>query len=259
MKQNNGKSAVGGKTPKAVEPSVVESSAVLKAQGNMLILVCLLLVLLCAGLAFSAINSANRRADEVRVAFVKLHPNGSYNVSFYDSEQPFSLFQNTIDQLLRKAVVSRYKRDPATITNDHNYFALFLGTTELTKYLSEYRATQVVRDYLACTDCQLVHPMFRGLHHIDRNNINLSDISAGVNVRSTMFLDMEIRSRNTGALIRVEKKIVNLLWTIDTTKINPTNNIQDLSMVILNENPIGLTILEYSIDDDLSQTGSGVR
>ena len=28
-------------------------------------------------------------------------------------------------------------------------------------------------------------------------------------------------------------------------------------MVILNENPIGLTILEYSIDDDLSQAGNG--
>ena len=81
---------------------------------------------------------------KVKVAFVKLHPNGSYNVAFYDSEQPFSLFQNTIDHLLRKAVIARFKRDPETIRNDHNYFALFLGTTELTKFLSEYRATEVV-------------------------------------------------------------------------------------------------------------------
>ena len=234
-----------------------DAAAILKAQGSGLLLLCLLLTLCCAGFGFYAISSANARADEVRVAFVKLHPNGSYNVSFYDSEQPFSLFQNTIDQLLRKAIIARYKKDPATLNSDYNYFALFLGDIALQKFLTEYRATQVVREYLECSDCQIIHPQFRGLHHLDRDTINLNDISAGVIVRSTAFLDLEIRSRNTGALIRVEKKIVPLLWTLDTSKINPTNNIADLSMVILNENPIGLSIQEYSIEDDLSQASIG--
>lgn len=234
-----------------------DSAAVLKAQGTGLLLLCFMLVLCCAGFGYYAISSANARADEVKVAFVKLHPNGSYNVSFYDSEQPFSLFQNTVDQLLRKAIIARYKRDPVTINSDYNYFALFLSDFGLQQFLNEHRATSVVRDYLACTDCEIVHPQFRGIHHIDRNNINLNDITAGVIVRSNAFLDMEIRNRNTGALSRVEKKIIPIVWTLDMQKINPTNDIEDLSMVILNENPIGLTIMEYSIEDDLSQV-SGV-
>jgi len=240
-----------------VKTSGTEAIAVLKAQSTGLLLLCCFLGLCCAGFGFYAISTANKRAEEVKVAFVKLHPNGTYNVSFYDSEQPFSLFQNTIDHLLRRAITARFKRDPATLQNDYNYFALFLNDQQLQQFLNEHRATTVVRDYLACADCQIVHPFVRGIHHIDRDNIDLNDISQGVIVRSNIFLDLQIRSRTNGALIRTEKKIIPLLWTLDMNKIRAGNTPNDLAMVILNENPIGLSILEYSIEDDLSGVAGG--
>lgn len=234
-----------------------EAIAVLKAQSSALVLLCTFLTLGCLGFGYYAISTANKRAEEVKVAFVKLHPNGTYNISFYDSEQPFSLFQNTIDHLLRRAITARFKRDPATLQNDYNYFALFLSDNQLQQFLNEHRATTVVRDYLACPDCQIVHPFVRGIHHVDRDKIDLNDISAGVIVRSNIFLDLQIRNRNNGALIRTEKKIIPILWTLDMQKIRAGNSPTDLAMVILNENPIGLSILEYSMEDDLSGVAGG--
>lgn len=240
-------------------PVVIDTKSTLMAQGNALLILCTLLVLAVCFLAWLAVSSANQRADEVKVAFVKLHPSGSYNVSFYDSEQPFSLFQNTIDHLLKQAITRRFRKDPLTIQSDYNYFALFLGDAELTKFLREYRAGAAVREYLDCVECPIVKPVFRAVHHQDRDNINLADISAGVIVRSNLFLDLEIRNRSTSALIRVESKIIPMQWTLDINKINPSSEIDGLAMVILNENPIGLTILEYNVENDLSDTGVNGR
>lgn len=219
---------------------------------NALLIVCLAQTVLCLFLIVALISIDT--TERIRVAFVKLHPNGSYHVSFNDSEQPFSLFASTIDALLRKAIVSRYRENPDTIVADYNAAALFMGATELQKFIDEFDAPAYIEDYLSCPGCPVVEPVVQTLHHLEDVSPRIDTLSAGKVIRSTMYLNFEYRDRRTGALLREEAKIVPLSWHLDPAKIAAIGAAGDAtSMQALNVNPIGLTLLSYSLADDRSQ------
>ena len=218
---------------------------------NALVIVCLAQTGLCLFLAAALLTIDT--GERIRVAFVKLHPNGSYHVSFNDSEQPFSLFASTIDALLRKAIVSRYRENPETIVADYNAAALFMGAAELRKFIAEFDAPAHIQQYLSCAGCPVVEPVVQTLHHLEDVSPRIDELSAGKIIRSTMYLNFQYRDRRTGALLREEAKIVPLSWHLDPAKIAAIGEAGDsASMQALNVNPIGLTLLSYSLADDRS-------
>ena len=223
------------------------------ARSNQMTFVAALAILYAGFVTLLLFSSFLATRDNVQVAFVKLHPNGTYNISFWDREQPFSIFENTANMLLRGAMESRFRMDPSTIRNDYNYAALFMGQIELTRFLQEYNAVRTATDFISCPDCPLVHIVHKGLTHIDQVPLTL-DLTQNTLIQSTMYLDFESRDRNTGRLLSTTPMIVPLTWRLDPGKIAAAAATPDTAtaMQILNSNPIGLTIERYSAERDLS-------
>lgn len=224
--------------------------AAVSVQTNALVLICMGLMLLIAFLLVISINAANRR-EPMPVAFVKLHPNGSYHVSYYDADMPFSIFESTINAMLRKAVESRFREDPDTIVADYNIAALFLGSRQLGIFLNEFNATEKIQAVRDCASCPVIVPRIQALQHLENLSPDLEAISQGRITRSTMYLTLEHRSRTDGALIRSENKILPIEWRLDPQKLSAIAA-GELSLAVLNTNPIGLTILSWTLTDDLA-------
>ncbi len=224
------------------------------ARAHALVIVCLAQTVLSLFLIVTLLSID--RTERIRIAFVKLHPNGSYHVSFNDTEQPFSLFASTIDALLRRAIVARFREHPATIVADYNVAALFMGAMELQRFINEFEAPRFIQDYLDCVGCPIVEPVVQALHHLEDVSPQIDTLSAGKVIRSTMYLRFDFRDRHSGALLRQESKIVPISWYIDPAKIAAIGDVDSASMQALNVNPIGLTLLSYSLADDQSRDSS---
>ena len=195
------------------------------------------------------------RAEEpipVRVAFVKLHPNGSYHVSYNDTEQPFSLFQSTIDSLLRKAITSRLRFNPSTIQADYNAHAVFLSQFELGRFMTEFNAREKINQALECqSNCVRIEPAIQAIQHLNYVSTDIDTLASGRVVQSTAYVNLEHRAPNSQVL-RTESLIIPMEWQLDPNKVAAIGDMNNLSMQVLNVNPIGLTILRFDIEEDRS-------
>ncbi len=234
----------------AAPPATTDPWAVHAARANQFMLLALLGFAAAAFFAFLATVYAGREAD-FRVAFVKLDPNGNFQVEFFDEDAPVRLFQNTVESLLKKAVETRFRQHPQTMRADFNVAALFMGDVELSKFLNEFRAQTVLREYAECGACPIVEPVFRGMQHVESaETLDLLDGTGRV-YRSVLYFNFETRSRSSGGLIRSEPKLVPVTWMLDRAKIAAAGGSGDMGLRILDVNPIGLTILSYGVEDDL--------
>ena len=242
-------------TSPAKTSGLLESLSNLAARTTPLLIITMLSVA-ASLIMFFTLLALRSEPPEVRVAFVKLHPNGSYHISYNDTEQPFSLFQSTIDSLLRKALIARFSENPRTVQSDYNTAALFMGSSELGRFMREFDAPAQIRRIQECVGCPIIEPKIQALQHMEYlSNAGIDTLAQGRIVRSTAYISLEHRNRTSGDLIRAESKIVPIEWHLDPTKIRAIGNADDVSIAILNVNPIGLTILSYTVQDDRSAAG----
>jgi len=203
----------------------------------------LLFVLSSAGWIYSE----QKRADDVKIAIVKLHPRGDWDVSLLDEHAPRGAFQNTIDMLLKQFAERRYKKDPLTIRNDYAHAAVFLDPTELERFLNEFNASQQASEFINCATCLAVIPEVIGLKHFDATNLDLDALDGSEMITTHVFLRLEHRDPASRQLSHTTRHIVSLAWRVDPSALSASSQ-EDLQ--ILNVNPIGLKIREYSIQDD---------
>lgn len=234
------------KPPRATGPLTRLATAA--SRTSALVIVCLALIALNA-IQFFATLSAASNTEPLPVAFVKLHPSGSYYVSYHDADMPFSIFESTINSMLRKAVQTRFRENPDTIRADYNVAALFLGSRELERFINEFDAPAKIEEITTCTSCPIVEPNIQALQHLENLSPEIGPMTQGRITRSTMYLTLEYRDRRTGRLIRSENKILPIEWHLDPRKISAIAA-GELSLAVLNHNPIGLTILSWNMTDD---------
>ena len=99
-------------------PKLVKREAALTVEKTRWFILALVLSLV-AFISMLSAYKANTRADNnIKVAWVKMYPNGTWDIEFDDENRAPEFFQSTIDYLIRQWVELRFSNIPHSIKND---------------------------------------------------------------------------------------------------------------------------------------------
>ena len=232
-------------------PSLVKREAALRADKNRWFIVTLLLSIV-AILAMALAYSAGKRADtNIKVAWVKMFPNGTWDVEFHDEYRAPQFFQATIDYLIRQWVERRYSQIPYSNKNDYGYVYNFMSPKLKKEFISarQFNAPQRAAELTACSACNHIEFKVRTIDHYDSDRTRFGKYD-GVLYRSNVFVQRQEKNPD-GTLVESTNMIVPLQW-----RIKAAEEIQ-ADKKMLEHNPIGLEIIAYDILKDASQQNTG--
>lgn len=195
-------------------------------------------------------NVANERfANNVQVAFVKMYPNGTWDINFYDSEKAQDYFPTTVDALITQFVERRYSKQSHSISGDYGFSSLFMSKDLLRTFLDpeQFNAPQVAANQVDCDGtCKQVKIKVRTINHYDSEMTRFGPLE-GALYRTNVFVTQTIK-RADGSVHSEINKIVPLQWRIRSK--------QEISADrdALIANPIGLEIIHYDLLEDGSKS-----
>ena len=228
-------------------PNLVKREAALSADKNRWFIATLLLSVV-AIMAMALAYSASKRADtNIKVAWVKMYPNGTWDVEFQDENRAPQFFQATIDYLIRQWVERRYSQIPYSIKNDYGYVYNFMSPKLRKEFISprQFNAPQKAAELTACSACNHIEFKVRTIDHYDSDKTRFGKYE-GVLYRSNVFVQRQEKNPD-GTLVDNLNMIVPLQWRIKSTAEIQTDK------KMLEHNPIGLEIIDYDILKDASQ------
>ncbi|MGE5515987.1 MAG: hypothetical protein ACM31D_09205 [Bacteroidota bacterium] len=205
-----------------------------------------LATLLALGVAVLAVlgwrQADDRFANNVRIAWVKLSPDGASQVQYFeDGGAGNRFFQATVNASLINYVEHRYRRRKETISADYGFALNFMGEPVRSQFLGEFNAPKVAAALESCPSCDQIDIAVRAMDH---DTMVTPD---GQNAQTTIYESTAYISETvlTAGGNRVPKnKIVKLVWSLRPVK-ELTRRIDMLKV-----NPLGLQIIgERELDD----------
>jgi len=211
-------------------------------------------VLLILSLVFNLmqgfwINSANQRAEtNTELMFVKMYPNGSWDVEYRNTGQEMDFFPLTIDKLLQDYVEARFGVKPESIRRDYGFSLVFMSEA-----LAMHFSGSGNGQYNAAKQAEALAKLGK-TEEIKVRFVDHFDVANGVFVhgnsdvyRTNVFIERRIKN----ALGQQEgdpiKQVVNLHW-----RIKATADLKQSTRDELRANPIGLEIIREKINLDRS-------
>jgi len=216
-------------------------------------------VLLILSLVFNLIqgfwiNSANQRAEtNTELMFVKMYPNGSWDVEYRNTGQELDFFPLTIDKLLQDYVEARFGVHPESIRRDYGFSLVFMSEALAQNFSGSGKG-----DYNAAKQAEVLAKAGK-TEEIRVRFVDHFDVAHGVFVhgnsdiyRTNIFVVRTIKN----ALGQQEgdpiEQVVNLHW-----RIKPTSDLKHSTRDELRANPIGLEIIREKINLDRSTVKKG--
>jgi hypothetical protein len=199
-----------------------------------------------ASLAVACVTSfgwhqADKRfAENVRVAYVKLAPNGTSFVEYEEDGKPVDFYKATVDSKLAEWVEKRYSKRRSTITTDYGFAHLMMSTELQNDFMVNEQAAKVAAEVVACANCTEKEMKIRDVQSIDK------DLVAGSATRqqyNTLVFAIE-RTREAGGAVKCSNKIITMLWTF-RPMAEIVNKREELRY-----NPLGQEIIRSTIRDD---------
>ena len=228
-----------GKKPIAVDARLV-------VDRNRWFLFSLVLTALTA-FALTFAWSTSKRADEnIKVAWVKMYPNGTWDVEFHDETRQVEFFKTTIDFLIRNYIERRFREVPYAVDTDYGFALKFMAPALLAEFMAKdgYNAADRAAKLASCSDCPLKEVEVRNIDHYDSDKTRFGKHD-GALYRSNVFIT-EISKNPDGTAKDRVKKIVSLHW-----RLKSKEEIQREKQK-LKDNPIGLEILKNDVIIDPS-------
>jgi hypothetical protein len=198
-------------------------------------------MLLAIGCIFGWYRAEKRYAEEVRVVYVKMHPNGTTVVEFAEEEKPVHYFQSTVESKLQEFVEKRYSKQKDTISTDYGFAKLMMSPELQTDFMVNEDAPKVAAAHADCKECPQRKNIMRDIQMIDKDPLPGSKKRKQYN--TLVFSTFQNRDA-TGRVISCENKIITLLWTFRTTEEIIKKRDE------LRYNPLGQEIIRSSIRDD---------
>ena len=232
-------------------PALAKREAVLNVEKNKWFIMALCLAVI-AIIAMAMAYSAAKRADSnIKIAWVKIYPSGSWDIEFHDETRSPQFFQTTIDYLLRQWVERRYSQIPHSIKTDYGFVYNFMSAKLKQEFIGskQFNAPSKAAEAAACTACNHIEFNVRTIDHYDSDSTRFGS-HEGTLYRSNVFVEKLTRSPD-GMLIETRKMIVPIQW-----RIKSTEEIQ-ADKKLLEHNPIGLEIIDYDLLKDASQSSGG--
>jgi len=206
------------------------------------------LVLACALVlaVFAWRKADDRYANDVRVAWVKLIPNGQSQVEYWDDGgAPNRFFQATVNKSLIDYVEHRYRRRSETIEADYGFALEFMSDNQRAQFLQVYNAPKIAADVSGCGACDQVDLSVRAIDH--NTMVSPDRMNAGTTiVESTVYIT-ETTLLHGAAGNDKRNKMVKLTWGLRPVA-EITKNLKSLQA-----NPLGLQIISEKEIDDLGQ------
>lgn len=209
-----------------------------------------IILALCLISLFSILSawSSSRRADNnIKVAWVKLMPNGTWDVEFHDETRQPEFFQATIDYILTQWVERRYSEIAHSVKADFGFVYLFMSPRLQNEFTSPngFNAAAKAAEIADCASCREIKATVRNIDHYDTDKTKFGQ-HKGTLYRTNVFIQKSAYNGDGSPATTPEKMIVSLQW-----RIKAKEEIQ-AQKEILKQNPIGLEIMAYELLKDIS-------
>jgi len=184
---------------------------------------------------------ASKRTSEV--VWVKLSPDGSYNVSQFtpDNEQP--VYVPTVNALLSKYMQKRYGQHRETIERDYAEASVFMSPALSGQFADKkgFNVAQKVVDIQADKNAKRTDIEIKDIDHYDAIDGNFDgDVKP---VIRTLMTYQEITRDSQGKELSSVQKMMRLHWTLlSRSELSGQNldwmNINPLGIQIIQEQPV---------------------
>lgn len=221
----------------------VQQLARARTLQNALIVVTILSCLVTVFAMFFWMAAERRFAQNVRVAFVKMQPNGATQVEYYeDGADANRWFQATINKSLMDYVEHRYQEKHGTISYDWGYAMQFMSDPVQKQFVNGFNAAKVAAAFEASQSNGETEATVRAIDHDELITPNGPKDDDGQHViHSTVYLRLT-RPAPDGRPKDVENKILRIVW-----HFRPKT---ELNTDMLRANPLGIAITQERMSDD---------
>ncbi|MDC0948143.1 hypothetical protein OAS86_02205 [Gammaproteobacteria bacterium] len=217
---------------------------VIAVDRNRWFLICIVLSFI---LAFVIVDNIRLRKDrsDVDVAWVKVFPNGTWDIDIDQSQNKPEFFRSTVNKLLTDFVKNRYQVHAETIATDYGGVLPFLSAHLKREFLNADQAANFAADASSCkADCERIDVTIKNIEHYEiiPNSIDNSKV-----YRTNIFIEQI--GNLVDAPTRVASYIIFVEWRI-LTKQAMLNKFPDIKtdseqQAYLRVNPIGLEVINY--------------
>jgi len=194
------------------------------------------------------VKGANDRAGTRDVVWVKMYPNGGWDVDTTDAFGQRDYFQTTVDGILAEFAQLRYSVIPETVRSDYGKTLLFLSNELATEFtaVGGYDAANKAAQFSASPSTPRVDIKVGPVDHYDRITGQLRSGKTTPVYRTNIPLKRTTRSAEGLPRGEPENLTLSVRWTVLSE-----DEIEKKDMQYLRANPIGLTILEYKLFEDI--------
>jgi hypothetical protein len=224
----------------------VDTVARFASQNLRYFVIIILMGLICLSSIALAWIESNRAANNIKVVWLKMWPNGRWDMDFIDEDRGPEFFQSTVDYMLTQWVERRYSEIPSSIKSDYGFVFLFMSPKLQGSFVDTegFNAYKKVADVMDCVgNCTEIRFKVTSLDHYDSDKTTFGRYE-GILYRSNVFVKKTVE--NGGKSPKEEKIIVSVHW-----RIKSKEEIQK-DKKMLKYNPIGMEILRYELLEDRS-------
>lgn len=185
-------------------------------------------------------NADKRFAENVRVAYVKLSPNGTYVVDYEDEQKSVDYFTATVESKLSEFVEKRYSKRRDTITTDYGFARLMMSPEMRTDFMENYEAAKVAAELVECHQCAQITSKIRDVQSIDKDLVPGSKSRKQYNT----LVFSTLQTKDQSGKVSCKNQIVTLIWTFRPKEEIVTKREE------LRYNPLGQEVIRSTIRDD---------
>lgn len=226
-------------------------AAGLAADRNRWFVAAVLLILAMMFMTALSWHAFNKASNNKEVVYVKLHPNGSWDIADFAPEDEQIFFKSTVDNLLERYLKTRFGVLPETVKRDYAEAATFMAPALYEDFVSSqaggFNAIQKAADIQDDTRrAERIEIKWKFPDHYDQVAAVFDKEKEQV-VRTNVYFKKTTKSASGRVKGEPEHLIARLQW-----RLLPKTDLQEKSKAWLRANPIGLQIVSQEIITDPS-------
>jgi len=235
----------GGLVPSDVQANLKNQRAIKhlaneKANANRWFSVAVGSLVMTAWAMFGWWQADKRFAENVRVAYVKLDPSGSYRVQYDNEGSEIDYFTSTVESKLSEFVEKRYSKRRETISTDYGFAYLMMSPDLQAEFMEKDQAAKTAAAVAACKECDQETVKIRNIESIDKDLVPGSKRRQQYNT----LIFTTVQTRATSGKVQCANKIVTLIW-----RFRPMQDIVSKKNE-LRYNPLGQEVIRSTMRDD---------
>lgn len=223
------------------KPKLGNTLAAIRADRNKWFYVTVVVVLQSIYANYGWKEADRRYAEDVRLMYVKMSPNGTTDVGFLDGEKTDDFFEASVESKLIEYTERRFSKRPETISPDYGFAMLFQEPELKTDFMENKKAPEEAAKLIACKDCKSVTAHVRDIQGVDKDPMPNTRTRKQY---TTLVFATYVTKSHSGKIESCENKIITLLWTF-----RPKKQVVKRSDE-LKYNPLGQGIIRETERDD---------